>query len=136
MAAQSGKSILVRFKDDAGSPAFQTVAGLRSRSIQLNQETVDITNADSANNYRELLAGVGVRSLTISGDGVFTDSVGENEIKDAFMENEFRDAEFTVPGLGVFTCSVQVTSLQYSGDYNKEVTCSVTFESAGAITFT
>ena len=135
MSEQCGGGIVVQFKDDAGSPAFQTVAGLRSRNIQLNQETVDITNADSANNYRELLAGVGVRSLTISGDGVFTDSVGENEIKDAWLENEFRDAEFTVPGLGVFTCSVQVTQLQYSGDFNKEVTASVTFESAGAITF-
>jgi TP901-1 family phage major tail protein len=137
MAAQSGKSIVVQFKDDATpTPAFQTIGGLRSRSISFNGETVDITNAGSTGNWRELLAGVGVRSVSISGDGVFVDDAAAAEMKDAFFENEFRDANFLVPDFGTFAGSFQVTSLEFGGDYNREVTFSATFESAGEITFT
>jgi TP901-1 family phage major tail protein len=135
MAAQSGKSIIVRFKDDAGSPAYQTVGGLRTRSIQMGAETVDITNADSTGNWRELLDGVGVRTVTIQGEGVFTDDTAQNEMWDAFSQHEFRDMQFVVPGLGTFTGSFLVSALEFGGEYNREVTFSATFESTGAVTF-
>jgi TP901-1 family phage major tail protein len=54
MAAQKGKDLLVKIADGAG---FTTVAGLRSRRIAFNAETVDITHAESADRWRELLDG-------------------------------------------------------------------------------
>ena len=37
--------------------------------------------------------------------------------------------------IGTFTGAFQVTSLEYAGEFNGEVTYSMSFESAGAITF-
>lgn len=136
MPAATAKSILVKFKDDAGSPVLQTVAGLRSRQIQMNAETVDITSASSTGNWRELLDGTGVRSVTISGEGVFYDDTGLEAVRDAFFENEQRDMEFFATEFGTFAGKFQVTSLQIGGEYNREVTFSATFESTGVITFT
>lgn len=136
MAAQSGKDIVIQFKDDAGSPAFQTIGGLRSRSISFNAETVDITNASSTANWRELLAGVGVRSCSITGDGVFIDDAANEAVRDAWFENEFRDMSFLIPGFGTITAQFQVTAMEFGGDYNREATFSGTFESTGTITFT
>ena len=45
MAAQKGKDLLLRV-DSTGTGSFSTVAGLRSRSISFNAETVDVTHAE------------------------------------------------------------------------------------------
>ncbi|HEY6633165.1 MAG TPA: phage major tail protein, TP901-1 family, partial [Rhizobiaceae bacterium] len=64
MVAQKGKDLLLKI-ENAGS--FVTVAGLRSKRIAFNSETVDITDADSAGRWRELLAGSGVQRAAVSG---------------------------------------------------------------------
>ena len=46
MTAQKGKDLLVKFADGAG---YTTVAGLRTRRLSFNAETVDITDAESPN---------------------------------------------------------------------------------------
>jgi TP901-1 family phage major tail protein len=136
MAAQCGAGIIVSFKDDAGSPAYQVVAGLRSRSISLNAETVDVTSANSTGVWRELLDACGVRNASMSGDGVFTDDAGMEAVRDAFFENELRDAKIFVPAFGTFEGQFKVASLEFGGEYNGEVTASLGLESAGVITFT
>jgi TP901-1 family phage major tail protein len=55
MVAQKGKDLLLKL-DSEGSGSFSTIAGLRSKRIALNSETVDITDSDSAGRWRELLA--------------------------------------------------------------------------------
>lgn len=47
MAAQKGKDLLLKI-DAAGTGAFTTLGGLRSRAIAFNAETVDITHQESA----------------------------------------------------------------------------------------
>ena len=59
MAAQSGKDLLLKIETDPDT--FLTVAGLRARTVSLNARAVDVTDADSAGRWRELLAGAGVR---------------------------------------------------------------------------
>ena len=51
---------------------YVTVGGLRSTSISLNDEAVDITTKDSAG-VRNLLARGGVHYISMSGRWVFTD---------------------------------------------------------------
>ncbi len=60
MAAQKGKDLLLKIDSD-GLGTFVTVAGLRSRTIAFNAETVDVTDQDSSGQWRELLVGAGIR---------------------------------------------------------------------------
>ena len=66
MSAQKGKDLLLKVDSD-GAGTFATVAGLRSRSIAFNTETVDITHAESAGQWRELLAGAGAKHAKVHG---------------------------------------------------------------------
>lgn len=135
MAAQKGSALLMKIGDGASPEAFTTVGGLRSTSISLNEEAVDVTNKDSSNKYRELLAQAGVVTVSVSGSGVFTDSASETSLKSSFNKSTFDNYQFLVPDFGTFTGAFMVASLEYAGEYNGEVTYSVTFESAGDITF-
>ena len=75
MTAQRGKDLLIKIGDGGwGRKCFTTVAGLRATTLTFNAQTVDTTNADSADAWRELLAGGGVKSATLSGSGVFKDA--------------------------------------------------------------
>jgi|TARA_R100001480_G_scaffold1015_2_gene2964 TP901-1 family phage major tail protein len=134
MAVQKGSALLVKI-GNAGSPeAFTTVAGLRDTSITMNAETVDVTNKDSSR-ARTLLADAGIKSFSVSGSGVFTDSASEASCRTAFDASTFSNFQIIIPDFGTFTGAYQISSIEYAGSYNGEVTYSMSFESAGAITF-
>ena len=134
MAAQKGSALLIKI--GSGSPvSYTTVGGLRSTSITLNDEAVDVTTMDSSNN-RELLVNGGIQSMTISGSGVFTDAVSEETLRAAFGASSFSSYEFIIPASGTYQGDFMISSLEYSGEYNGEVTYSVTLESSGSVTFT
>lgn len=50
MAAQRGKDLLLKIA--TGDDTFQTCAGLRSKRIAFNAETVDVTDADASGRWR------------------------------------------------------------------------------------
>lgn len=135
MAAQKGSALLIKI-GNAGSPeTFTTVGGLRSTSISLNDEAVDVTTMDSSN-QRELLANGGIQTVSISGSGVFTDSTTEGTMRTAFGAATFSNFQVIIPHFGTYEGAFMIASLEYSGEYNGEVTYSVTLESSGAVSFT
>lgn len=133
MAAQKGKDLLLKAADGAG--AFVTVAGLRARQIAFNAETVDVTHAESAGRWRELLGGAGVRRAGISGSGIFKDEASDELVRQIFFDGAIRDWQVVVPGFGTLTGPFQLTSLEYRGDHAAEVTFDLSLESAGLLVF-
>jgi len=131
MAAQKGSAVLIK---TTVSGSVTTVGGLRSSSITLNDEMVDITNKDSSN-VRNLLPQGGVQSMTISGSGVFTDSTSEQQLRTDFGASTFTTYNFVIPDLGTYSGTFQITSLEFAGEYNGEATYSITLESSGTISF-
>ena len=134
MAAQQGKALLMKIGNAASPEVFTTIGGMRSNTLTMNDEMVDVTNKDSAG-ARTILAQGGVNSITIAGSGVFTDSASETTLKGKFNVSALTNYQFLVPTFGTFTGSFMLTTLEYAGEYNGEVTYSFTFESSGAITF-
>ena len=134
MAAQQGKALLMKIGNGASPEVFTTIGGMRSNTLTMNDEMVDITNKDSAG-ARTILAQGGVNSITIAGSGVFTDLASETTLKTSFNLAALINYQFLVPNFGTFTGAFMLTSLEYAGEYNGEVTYSFTFESSGATTF-
>lgn len=135
MAVQSGKDLLIKI-DINGSQQFETVAGLRASRISFNAETVDVTSLESQGGWRELLAGAGVRSASISGSGVFRDANTDERARQIFFDGEQPNFQVIIPDFGVVEGPFQITSIEYSGSYNGEATYELTLASAGALIFT
>jgi TP901-1 family phage major tail protein len=134
MAAQKGKDLLLKIDSD-GLGTFVTVAGMRSKRIAFNSETIDITNADSAGRWRELLAGSGVQRAAISGAGIFKDAASDASIRTRFFDGAIVDWQFAVPDFGTLEGPFQITALEYSGNHDGEVAFEIALESAGAVSF-
>ena len=135
MAVQNGKDLLIKV-DLIGDGQFVTVAGLRATRIAFNAETVDVTSLDSAGGWRELLAGAGVKSASISGAGVFRDASTDERARQIFFDAEMPDFQVVIPSFGIVEGPFQITSIEYSGNHNGEATYEMTFASAGLLTFT
>ena len=134
MAAQSGKDMLVKL-DRTGSGEFLTVAGLRTRSLAFNAAPVDVTDAESAGRWRELLEGGGVRRAAISGSGVFKDQASDEEVRALFFAGTIRTWQLLLPGFGTVSGPFQIVALEFSADHAGEVTFELALESAGAVGF-
>jgi TP901-1 family phage major tail protein len=133
MAAQKGKDLLLKIADGAG---YTTVAGLRSRRLAFNAETVDVTNSESANQWRELLDGAGVKRASVAGRGLFKDAATDELMRQTFFDGAVKNFQIVIPDFGTVQGAFQITSLEFAGDYNGEVTYEMALESAGALSWT
>tara|TARA_A100001015_G_scaffold316136_1_gene429658 strand:+ start:1585 stop:1989 length:405 start_codon:yes stop_codon:yes gene_type:complete len=131
MAAQRGGALLLKM-DISGT--MTTIGGLRSTSITINDEAVDITNKDSGSS-RTLLPSGGILSMSVSASGVFTDATSETTLRSKVHQSSFESYNIIIPDLGTYAGSFMIASLEYAGEYNGEVTYSITLESSGAISF-
>ena len=136
MAAQKGKDILIKLGDGGSPEVFTTVAGIRTRTLSFNAKTVDATDSDSTGQWRELLAGAGVKSMAVSGSGVFRDASTDALMQAAFFAATTPNWQLVIPAFGVVAGAFQIAALEYAGQHEGEATFSLSLASAGALSFT
>jgi TP901-1 family phage major tail protein len=134
MGAQKGRDLLLKIADE--NNAFVTIAGLRTQRLALNADTVDVTHAESAGRWRELLAGAGPRRASIAGTGVFKDAASDLLVRQVFFDGLIRQWQVVIPDFGTIQGLFQIISLDWRGEHAGEVSFEIALESAGAITFT
>jgi TP901-1 family phage major tail protein len=135
MTAQRGRDLLLKL-DQTGTGTFITVAGLRSHTLTFNSETVDVSSQDSTGQWRELLAGAGLKSASIKGSGLFKDAASDAAMRQYFFDGTIRDWQVVVPSFGIVQGPFQIASLDVSAKHDGEVTFDAALESAGVLTFT
>lgn len=132
MPIERGSAFLLKVGDGAAPPVFATVAGLRTTQLSVNGEAVAVTSKDSGG-WRELLGGAGVRSVTVSGAGVFTGSAAEARIKASALAGALDDYRLSFESGDSMTGRFLVTRLDYAGEFSGERSYTLTLESSGAV---
>jgi TP901-1 family phage major tail protein len=135
MTAQRGRELLLKIGDGADPEVFTTVAGLKAKTLAFNSTSIDVTNADSSDGWRELMAD-GVKSASLSGSGVFKDAASDAALRAAFFAGTAPNWQVVIPGFGTVQGPFRLTALQYDGPYDGEVKISLSLASAGVLTFT
>jgi TP901-1 family phage major tail protein len=135
MSGQKGRDVLIKIGDGGAPEAFVTVAGIRAKTISLNARTVDGTSGESPEAWRELIAGAGVKSASVSGAGVLKDASSDALIQQSFFSQAARNFQLTIPDFGTLTGPFLVEALDYSGDHDGEAAFAITLASAGALSF-
>lgn len=135
MSVQNGRDLLVKV-DLTGSGGFETMAGLRATRIGFNAETVGVTSLESQGGWRELLAGAGVKSASISGSGVFRDAATDERARALFFAGEAPRFQVVIPSFGTVEGPFVISAIEYAGTHDGEATYEMTLASAGKLTFT
>jgi TP901-1 family phage major tail protein len=135
MAAQKGRDLLLKV-DSTGTGVYVTVAGLRSNSLAFNAESVDATSQESAGAWRELLAGAGLKTAALRGQGIFKDAASDATIRSYFFNASILNWQVVIPDFGIVQGLFQITALEFGARHDAEVTFEMALESAGLLTFT
>jgi TP901-1 family phage major tail protein len=132
MPVEKGSAFLLKVGNGAATPVYATVAGMRTTQLSINGDSVVITNKGSGG-WRELLSGAGVRSVSVSGAGVFTGSAAETRLKGNALSGVLDDYELSFESGERLQGRFLVQRLDYAGDFNGERSYTLALESSGAV---
>lgn len=134
MAAEKGRAFVLGIGDGDSPEAYTIIGGMRTTALAINNELVDVTNKASGG-WREILGGAGVRSIAITGAGVFTGSAAEIALQGRTLAASVDNYRITFESGDTVTGAFQPTTLDYAGDHNGERTYNLRLESSGAVVF-
>jgi TP901-1 family phage major tail protein len=139
MAKQLGRALLVKIGDGEASEVFSNLCGLNSKSLTINNSSIDVTTPDCTAPegalWTETLAGL--KNVSASGDGFFEDSTAEARMNTVAMAaDNVANFQVVVPDFGTYAGAFRLTSVEYGGETEGGVTYSLSLESTGVVTFT
>jgi len=111
------------------------LAGVRSKSMTVGIDNVDVTTDDDAG-FRTQLAEAGQVNLDISFDGVETDGVVRDLVLVGGTSQQYTDLTLTWPNGDVLSGTFNLGGYEESGTYNDAVTFSSSLQSSGEWTYT
>jgi len=97
---------------------------------------VDVTHAESAGRWRELLAGAGAKHAKVSGAGIFKDAASDALIRQYVFDGTIRDWQVVIPDFGTVEGPFQIAAFELTGRHDGEVAFDLSLDSAGELTFT
>lgn len=115
------------------SKGATVVAAIRTKTVSINNEPVDITSDDDSG-FRTMLADPGTKSLDMTVEGVIKDAtlltvaMSSTDILEAFS--------ILLPTIGTLAGDFVVTGFETGAPYNEAATFSCTLQSSGTFTFT
>ena len=139
MAKQLGRSLLIKIGDAASPEVFSALAGINSKTLTVNNSSIDVTTPDASSPGGALWSASlnGLKQVALSGDGVFLDETAEARLNTVAMQADpVANFEIVVPDFGTYAGEFRVTSLEFGGETEGGVTFSTSLESNGAVTFT
>jgi TP901-1 family phage major tail protein len=115
------------------SDGFASIGGIRSKSFSLSSEEIDITSEDS-DEWKTILDKAGIRSVAVSGSGVYSNAENVKSLRNSFLNNEMvcmvlLEAKDQLVWSGCF----KIASIEISGDYNAESSLSISASSSGKV---
>jgi TP901-1 family phage major tail protein len=126
MSAQVGRKILLK-RDGT------VLAGVRTKSVAINREAIDITNDDDIG-FRNLLAEPGERQVDLTVSGITVNSI----LRDASFEDPavLEDLSLEYPDGSKIEGDFFLASYTENAEYNDAVSFDATLNSAGVIAYT
>jgi TP901-1 family phage major tail protein len=112
---------------------FTTLGGLRSKSFSFSAEAIDVSNHGS-NQWKQLLDEAGMRSVSVSGSGVYTSATNYRLIEANAFANLLTCFAFLDALTGrVYVGCFKITGVEATAEYDGEAGYSISADSAAEV---
>lgn len=131
---ERGRAFLIKI-GDGGSPVelFTSIGGQRTLTFTINGEPVDVSDKNS--DWRELMTGAALKSISIATEGVFKDTASEDLLREYALNQQLNNYQIVSQDGDVWEGAFLITQYEKTGEVGGAVEYSATFESSGEITF-
>src|SRR5882724_7096186 len=134
-----GRSFLVKVGTGVSPTVYVTLAGVRDRTIKINNDPVDVTDSDNAP-WRVLLEDAGLRTVEMQINGVYKDDTSGQALVNQALRLGGRGTIdsflFQFPNGDMLEGEFLVNSWEAAAGHVDAMTFSATLMSAGVLTFT
>ena len=112
--------------------SYESFAGIQSNSLDASATQIETTNKDDSENMT-LLDGHGIRSHSISGNGIVKDEARLRAIEDNFGTQKLRWFRVTREDGRSWTGKWKISSYNNEGSHDGAVNFTISLNSSGAI---
>lgn len=127
----SGSLVLLSLKL---ADKWQTIGGMRNLKMVASSQLIDSSN-NSSIAWRELLDESGLRHISISGAGAYTDSEGEQHLQELVFAGMIAEYKFKFANGSSLTGKFQISHYERLGEMNEEENYIINLESSGEVLF-
>lgn len=129
-----GRQLTIARSDGAG--AFTLACITEQRSLEINNEEIDITKPNCTDPGQKLTLALmyGIQSVRLAGQGAFVNSAVMKAIAADAINQVVTEYQIVVPGVGTFEGDALV-SITFSGDKTNELQADIRAAMTGVITF-
>lgn len=129
-----GRTLTLAREDGEGTFALACIT--EARSLEINNEEIDITKPDCAAPGSKLVTALmyGAQTVRFSGQGAFVDSVTMKAVSADVVNQVVKTYQVTVPGVGTFEADMLISST-FSGDKSNELQMDIRCSMTGTIVF-
>lgn len=129
-----GRTLTIAGENTGGT--FDLLCITEQRSIEINNEEIDITKPDCAAPGSKLVLALmyGMQSIRVTGQGAFVNNATMKRVSADAINQVVRAYQITVPGVGVFEGD-GLLSMTFSGDKTNEMQADIRLALTGAVTF-
>ena len=127
--AQAGKLFSIYTLDGS---TLRLLCGLQATSVTINQEGVDTTD-NCSNGQRQMLEGAGVRSFSISGNGITRLPTALSFLLSSYFAQSHIYVKVKSGTLELYS-TMQITAFGGSASHNGAELFEITLESTGRVT--
>ncbi|WP_376710891.1 phage tail tube protein [Pseudochrobactrum lubricantis] len=116
---------------------FVSVCVTESRSLEINNEEIDITKPSCADPGSKLLLQLmyGIQRINVQLDGAFVNNTASKAMIGDAVNQVVTPYQVVVPGVGTFEADFLI-SLTFSGDKTNELQCQGRMSATGTVGFT
>ena len=129
MAKYLGNAMLLKIENTG----YMTIGAAQSHTCTINNEQIDVSDKDS-NRWRDVL-NAGQRSVTIAGNGWFTDDANFEIMHTAAKNDTIVDLQLAYGDGATITGNFHIDSFEFTGEYNGAQTYSFSLSNDGEPTF-
>ena len=135
MVVQNGSLVLLKIGHGTIPEKYVTIGGMRTTRFLLNNQLIDASHKESGK-WRQLLTGAGISMMSISGAGIFTDSVSEIILRRNAFDNKAGNFRIYFGNGDILSGLFIISSYERLGNFGEEEGYSLTLESAGEVIYT
>lgn len=139
MSAKRGSELLIKRGDGADPEVFTTVAAIRSGTLNLNGNKINVTTADDIDANDEIWNTyiTGPKEFSFSGEAIAKagNKTQVQSLYDDFATGTVTNYEVVVPYLGTFTVAMIVDNFSYNAPYDDVLSFSIGISASAAPTF-
>ena len=114
--ARRGRDILIKLSDGLSPPTFTTVGGMRTKSIEIGNESSTITSKDDEG-WQQLIDNTGIRTMAVTGSGIFKDDATINEFENLVITGRAQEMQFVFANGDGIQGIFLVESFEHAGEH-------------------